>query len=93
MAIDKYASRVWRARIRDILNRDWNPIGIDWEDEYDSYVGAIAAMIRDDKPDDRLMAYLEWAEADNMGLAPFNRARALKVIAALRALGPAPESN
>ena len=49
MAIDKYASRVWRARIRDILNRDWNPIGINWEGEYDSYVGAIAAMIRDDK--------------------------------------------
>lgn len=81
-------------RIREILNRDWDPIGGCPEDEYDTYVHRIVAMLRDGATDDELMAYLEWAEVENMGLgAPFDRERALKVIGAIRDLSPSPNSN
>ena len=91
MPIDKYASRVWRGRIREILNRDWDPIGGCPEDEYDSYMGRIASMIRTGLSDADLLAYLEWAEVEHMGLGgPFNRDRGLRVVAALRGLGSAP---
>jgi hypothetical protein len=68
MPIDKYASRIWRDRIREILNRDWDPIGGCPEDDYDSYMGRIALMIRDGRSGDELLASLEWAEVEHMGL-------------------------
>lgn len=52
MAIDKRASRVWRGRVRDILNQQWDPIGGCPADEYDGYVGTIAAMVRDNTTDE-----------------------------------------
>ena len=74
-------------RIRAILNRDWDPIGGCPEDEYDTYVDRIVAMLRDGATDDQLLAYLEWAEVENMGLGqPFDRKRALKVVRAIRGL-------
>jgi len=91
MPIDKRASRIWRSQIREVLNRDWDPIGGCPEDEYDAYMGKIASMIRDNASDDELLAYLEWAEVEHIGRGqPFDRQRGLKVIAALRTLGPAP---
>lgn len=87
MPIDKAARRVWRKEIRDILNRDWDPIGGCPEDEYDSYGAAIAAMIKDDVTDTQLLDYLAWAEVEHMDLGrPFNLGRAKKVITAIRAL-------
>jgi hypothetical protein len=86
--IDKHASRIWRGRIRDILNKDWDPIGGCPADEYDGYVGKVAAMMRDDATDDQLTEYLRWAEAVHMGLGQFDTERARRVIALLRALGP-----
>jgi len=49
MPIDKEASRRWRRRIREALNKEWDPIGVgqDWPDEYDAYVGKVAAMLRE----------------------------------------------
>lgn len=83
--------RVWQRRIRQILNRDWDPIGGCPEDEYDVYVGKIAAMIRDNATDDELLTYLERAEVEDIGLSPpFNLERGRKVVAALRVLGPPP---
>lgn len=74
-------------RIREILKRDWDPIGGSPEDEYDTYVHRIVAMLRGGATDDQLMAYLEWVEVENIGLgAPFDRERALKVIGAIRGL-------
>jgi hypothetical protein len=86
--IDKHASRVWRSRIRDILNKDWDPIGGCPADEYDGYVGKVAAMIRGGSTDNELLEYLRWAEAVQMGFNKFDGKRARKVIALLRALGP-----
>jgi hypothetical protein len=85
--IDKHALRIWRTRIREVLNSVWDPIGECPEDEYEAYVGKIAAMIRDDASDDEL----KWAEVEYMGLgtdSDFDRSRGLKVIAALRELEP-----
>jgi len=90
MTIDKTASREWRSRIREVLNRDWDPIGDCPPDEYDSYMGKLAVMIRENVSDAELMAYLEWAEVENMGLGQFDRERGTKVVAALRKLGPPP---
>jgi len=90
MPIDKEASRIWRGRIRDILNQQWDPIRGCPADEYDAYVGTIAAMVRDNTTDDALMKYLEWVEAVHMGLGRFDPKRARTVIAYIRALGTAP---
>jgi len=87
MIFDKNATAIWKRQIRDILNRDWDPIGGCPEDEYESYAGKIAAMIREGANDDQLMSYLEWAEAEHMGFGRFNRERGRKVITALRTLG------
>jgi hypothetical protein len=86
--IDKHASRIWRGRIRDILNKYWDPIGGCPADEYDGYVGKIAALIRDGATDDELLDYMRWAEAIHMGFGKFDTDRARKVIVLLRALGP-----
>jgi hypothetical protein len=89
--IDKHASRAWRMKIRDIVNRDWDPIGGCPDDEYDGYVGKLASMIRDGASDDEMLAYLKWAEVEHMGLGePFDHQRGMRVLRALRALGPAP---
>lgn len=87
MAIDKEASRQWRRRIRDVLNRDWDPIGGCPANEYDAYVGKVAAMIREGASDDELFKYLNRAETIHMG-GSGNRGRLKRVVAAIRALGP-----
>ena len=93
--VDKHASRAWRSRLREVLNRDWDPIGGCPEDEYDGYMGKIAAMLRDNASDEELIACLNWAEVENMGLGTAeqfdsHRNRILGVIAALRKVGLPP---
>jgi hypothetical protein len=70
-----------------VLNRDWDPIGSCPPDEYDSYVDALAVMIRQNATDEDLMRYLERAEREHMGLG-FDAGRARNVIVSLRALKP-----
>ena len=100
--INKHVSRAWLTELRKVLNRDWDPIGVtrdgSVEDEYDSYMGKITAMLRDNASDEEMLAYLKWAELENMGLGSeeqFNRDghrhRLLGVIAALRGLGTPPQ--
>jgi len=89
---DKKATGLWLRAIRDVLNREWDPIGVALpggvEDEYDSYAGKLAAMIRNQATDEQLLGYLEWAEVENIGLGhPFDRERGKRVVAALRAIG------
>jgi hypothetical protein len=84
MPTDKYASREWRARIREVLNRDWDPIGGCPADEYDRYVGELAAMIRANASDDDLIRHLEWAEAKHMGFGKVDPERARRVIDQVR---------
>jgi hypothetical protein len=63
------------------------------EDEYDGYVRKIAAMHRDNASDEETARISEMAEVENMGRGPasrFDRGRAMKVIAALRAVAAPP---
>ena len=89
MEIDKGASRRWRSRIRKVFNADWDPIGGCPEDEYDAYVGKVAAMIREGASDEALIAYLRWGRNCVYGvpLRPDLDARLRKVVARLRAIG------
>jgi hypothetical protein len=74
MSIDKYAAREWRARLRDVLNTIWDPIGDCPADEYDVYVGKIASLVREGAADDLLresgflcrvrLRRLQWVKAD-----------------------------
>lgn len=101
--IDKHASREWRSRLREVLNREWDPIGVAGdggvEDEYDGYMGKIAAMLRENASDEEMLAYFKWAEVENMGLGSedqfdsrrdYHLTRILGVINALRKVGPPP---
>jgi hypothetical protein len=54
--------------------------------EYDSYVGDIAAKLRNDATDNELLEYLRWAESVHMGFGQFDAEHAGKVIALLRGL-------
>jgi hypothetical protein len=88
--MDKKAARVLIDRVRDVINREWNPIGVSDlpADEYDSYVLPIASMIHHRSSDEALLRYMKWAEVEQMGLSPFDRDKAVKVIEILRAIGP-----
>lgn len=102
MAIDSKALRSWLARMREVLNREWDPIGVlpsddgGNEDEYDRYRDKLASMIIAHATDEELVAYLERAEREWMGLgtptgAKLHEAALRRVIAAIRALGPPPQ--
>lgn len=91
----------WNARARAILNREWDPIHLsrmpdadewNWADEYDLYRDLLAVLLKyRGVSDDGLLALLEWAEVEFIGLSPpVDRERNAKVVAALRALGPPP---
>ena len=63
MPIDKSAARELMDQIRDILNRTWDPI---WDhspnapkDEYDGYIGRIAAFLQRGATDEAILKYLE----------------------------------
>jgi hypothetical protein len=88
VAIDKEASRRWRRRIREVMNNEWDPIGVADQvpDEYDRYVGKVAAMLREGASDEDLFRYLHWVETVHIGM-PGNEGRLRKVIAAIRAIG------
>ncbi len=46
---NKYQSRENRAEVREVLMREWDPIGVrdcaDAQDEYDAYVGKVYVML------------------------------------------------
>ena len=83
MAIEKGTLR----QIRDILNREWDPIGGCPADEYDRYARTIMKMIRDNRDDFALIQYLERTERHDIGLGRFDAERAQRVVAAIRKLG------
>jgi hypothetical protein len=61
------------AAIRDMLLRDWDPIGIggvpEALDEYDAYTTPIAGMLASGKPIPDISAYLCRIEREQLGLA------------------------
>ena len=58
--------------IREVLLREWDPIGVadvpQAQDEYDSYIHQIYAMLIRREQKRKLVDFLWWAETENMGL-------------------------
>ena len=65
-------ARTLHYRIKRVLFRDWDPIGIqeipEAQDEYDSYVPAIYSMLIARKSINEVFEYLLWLETEHMGL-------------------------
>jgi hypothetical protein len=75
---NKYQSRENRARVREILMREWDPIGVagspEAADEYDSYVGKVYVMLMDDRAaKEQIAAYLYDVATNHMGLSSSGR--------------------
>jgi hypothetical protein len=66
----------WKTRGRyelgDLLNNEWDPIGIVFEgfpaDEYSGYGGHIAGRLREGADLEEIVGYLTWARTDRMCL-------------------------
>lgn len=58
--------------VRQVLLKDWDPIGIkevpEAQDEYDYYVPKICGMLREGCSSDTLYRHLRWIESEHMGL-------------------------
>jgi hypothetical protein len=65
-------ARIYHNAIRQILLKEWDPIGVseiqEAQDEYDSYVGEIYKMLISRKPKHEIFDYLWWLETEHMGL-------------------------
>ncbi|MBL8864808.1 MAG: hypothetical protein KF873_18315 [Gemmataceae bacterium] len=75
-------ARTLQAAIREVLLKEWDPIGVadipEAADEYDSYIGEIQAILIRREPAYKLVDFLWWAETEHMTLAG-NRRRTEQV--------------
>jgi hypothetical protein len=70
---NKYQSRENRARVREVLMRDWDPIGVaaipEASDEYDEYANRAYVMLMDERATAAVIAgYLFEVAGEHMGL-------------------------
>ena len=75
---NKYQSRENRTRVREILLRDWDPIGVygvpEAADEYDTYADRTYVMLMDEDATAKEIAfYLFTVATEHMGLADHGR--------------------
>ena len=75
---NKYQSRENRARVREILLRDWDPIGIsgipEAADEYDTYANRAYVMLMDEGATaSEIAGYLYIVATEHMGLTDHGR--------------------
>jgi hypothetical protein len=65
--------RHYDERIRQILLRDWDPIGVghrrECQDEYDRYVGSVDSLLRVGVPPEVVAKHLALLETEQMGLS------------------------
>lgn len=65
-------ARALHAAIKDVLLKEWDPIGVqaipEAQDEYDAYVSAVYSMLVTRKPVSEVFKYLLWLETEPMGL-------------------------
>lgn len=72
-------AREYRTRVREMLWRDWDPIGISEipgapKDEYDRYADRVFAMLADDRTAEKsIAAYLYEVAISSMGLTRHER--------------------
>jgi len=55
-------------RIRSILTKDWDPIGLHAEDEYTGYVAPLYEILKKEHSEKAVLNYLKWM-LDRMGLS------------------------
>jgi hypothetical protein len=75
---NKYQSRENRARVREILLRDWDPIGVsgipEAADEYDTYANRAYVMLMDEGATvSEIAGYLYTVATEHMGLTDHGR--------------------
>ena len=85
------AGRAWlviQDRIRVVLNRDWDPIGVAnmVDDEYDMYIGRIYSLLVNGSSDRSIAEYLLSVETERMGLTATPLERLLEIASTLRTL-------
>jgi hypothetical protein len=65
-------ARSYHAAIREVLLREWDPIGVgdmpEAADEYDSYVSQVYGLLVRREPLYKMVDYLWWVETEHMGL-------------------------
>lgn len=65
-------ARALQLKIRDVLLKEWDPIGVqtipEAQDEYDGYVPTLHSMLISRKPTHEVFEYLMWLETEHMGL-------------------------
>ena len=75
-------ARSLQEAIREVLLREWDPIGVvgifEAQDEYDSYVSQIYGLLVRREPSHKMVDFLWWAETEQMGLCG-NRCRTEQV--------------
>jgi hypothetical protein len=94
MSIDKKKrGREIQEQIRQVLLRDWDPIGVqeipEAQDEYDSYVGGVYRLLVSSAQDEELVEHLYRIERETMGLGPRDKSGLLPVVQKLRTLNVA----
>jgi len=66
-------ARDYHAAIREVLMRQWDPIGVagipEAADEYDSYIGQLYGLLVRREPLHKMVDFLWWVETQHMGLA------------------------
>jgi hypothetical protein len=96
---NEHPSREKRTRVRDLLMREWDPLGVSGipgaANEYDNYVGKVYLMLMDRQADDkeveeRIAAYLFNIATNEIGLSAYETLaeRSVGAAAALIALRP-----
>ena len=97
---NKYQSRENRARVRAILMRDWDPIGVagiaEAADEYDAYADKAYVMLMDEGATaEAIAAYLFWVATEGMGMSasPFLQERSEGAAKSLVAVRPEFETH
>src|SRR5579871_526722 len=97
---NKYQSRESRRRVRYVLNKHWDPIGVvsdpDIDDEYDNYDGTVYFMLMDHRSsEDVIRDYLYQTATGHIGLSPaeFLADKCAETAAVLIALRPEFETH
>jgi hypothetical protein len=72
---NKYQSRANRAKVRQVLMEEWDPIGVcgvsEAQDEYDDYIGRVYAMLMEERASSETIGeYLYRIATEHMGLSP-----------------------
>jgi hypothetical protein len=75
-------ARSYYAAIREVLLREWDPIGVgdipEAADQYDSYISQVHRLLIRREPLYKMVDFLWWVETDHMALAG-NRRRTEQV--------------